>query len=386
MELEVTKNFEKQFSKLDPQMQRSVEAAFEKLAENPKSVNFEEKRGNAKGIFSMRIDGNNRVSFTKNLEGNFVPVFVGNHREYDKFLAQKANKLTPSALLGSDNSRIKTMDLDIPESLRGKSVLGKTSFSIGNIKLHGVVGTVISVSTALALSGGVDEAIASTTPGHVGMELYDGDYKGATEALLVDGAGDVGCIAAGAAGATYLGSGGAVIGGPVGGGAGVLVGGIGGCIVGSIAASETVQAIWDWAFGDDEIAGPKEILDNLKKNGIEQVPDEITPDMPDDLKELVVYKNKVVEALDKLNESAKTLSNDPDNSVARADFIEASSNFSQAADAYQYSVSSMESPEDVMSYIQKTLPDSLVTFEIDKTIDSSNSAYHNGSNSINISP
>ena len=357
MELEVTKNFEKQFGKLDAQRQKAVEDAFEKLADNPQSVKFERKVGNAKDVYSMRVDGNYRVAFTKNADGNFVPAFVGNHRDYDRFLDQKPNKLTPSALLGDDNARVKTMDLKIPDDLRQQSVLRKsTSFSIGDIKLRGVVGTVITAGTAVLLNGGVKEAVASTTPGHVGLELAEGDIKGATEALVVDGTGDVGCLVKyGAAGGATVGAGFA----GVGAGPGALIGGgvaaVGGCIVGGIAASQTAQAVWNWLFEDDEdrLAGPAEILAGLKEQGIEDIPDEVSPDMPDDLKELVMYKKGVADALEDLNEKAQTLADDPTNESAREAFIEASSTFSQAGEAYQYSAASMENPEEVQQYMQE---------------------------------
>ena len=357
MEVEVTKNFAKQFNKLDSGMQNAVERAFEKLAENPQSVKFEEKLGSAKGIFTMRLDGNYRVAFTKNVDGNFVPAFVGNHKNYDRFLADSAN-LKPERLLGADNSRVKTMDMDIPDSLTKEGVLGKTSFSIGNIKLRGVVGAVISGGTILALGGTAEEAAAATTPGHVGFELAEGDIKGATQALVVDGAGDVGCLAGLAAGA----KGGAAVGAwakLVGAVPGAIIGGAGGCIVGGIAASETVQAAWNYLFkGEENVSSdPKAVLERLKDIGIELVPDETSDTMPPDVRELVTYKQVVSQALDTLNRTAAELSKNPENVAAQEAFIDANSQFVQAAEAYQYSASSPEDPGAVEEYLRSASAD-----------------------------
>lgn len=336
------------------------------MADNPQSVRFEQKTGNASGVYSMRVDGNYRVAFTKNADGNFVPAFVGNHNDYDRFLAQKPNKLTPSALLGDDNAKIRTIDLDVPDNLRQQSVMrNRTSFSIGDIKLRGVTGMVIGAGTAVFLEGGVKEAAAATTPGAVGLELYEGDIQGATEALVVGGAGDVGCIAGGAVGAKYGAAGGAALGSGaagVGAGPGFLIGGaggaIGGCIVGSIAASATAQAAWNWAFGDDEaqieVQDLSDTLDELKAMNIEDVPDTISDDMPQDLRNLVMYKQGVAESLETLNTAAEVLANDPDNDVARENFIAAAEQFNQAADAYSYSHTSMDDPAAVEEYLDNT--------------------------------
>ncbi|MCB1592693.1 MAG: hypothetical protein KDI90_09605 [Alphaproteobacteria bacterium] len=354
MGLEVSKDFEKQFSKLDPQTQRSVMTAFEKLADSPQSVKFEEKMGNAKGIFTMRVEGGNRVAFTKNMDGNLVPVFVGNHRDYDQFLDRPKSKLTADHLLGEGNSRMRVMDLDIPEKLRTKSLLkAADNFSLGNIRFHGLTGAAIGIGAGLLVTGDPKEAIASTTPGHVGLELYEGDIKGATEALIVDGAGDVGCLAVGAGGAKVFATWGTTLGpwGTLGGGA---IGGLGGCLVGSIIASETAQALWDTIAGKDpDITNPVQTLNELKQLGIENVPQTVMPDMPQSLKDLIYYRNQVSDSVEALNESAEALSKNPDNEAARQAFTEASTNFAQAAEAYKISATSMQNPQEVVSYLQQ---------------------------------
>lgn len=370
MELEVTRNFEKQFGKLTSQQQQAVMDAFEKLSDNPQSVRFEAKTGNARDIHTMRAAGGMRVAFTQNANGDFVPAFVGKHDAYDKFLAQKANKLTPDALLGSDNSRVRTMDLDIPEGLRKPGVVDtKTNFSIGGIKLRGLAGGVITGGAILALGGTPRDAVAATTPGHVGLELAEGDIQGATEALVVDGAGDVGCVAGGIAGAKGGAAGGAAVGvwafgagagpGALGGG---IIGGIGGCVVGGIAASSVAQAAWNWAFGDDtvEMQDPNAVLDDLKVRSIDEIPDEISPDMSEDMKQLVSYKQNVSEAVDELNETAEALAADPENEAAREAFVAANGKFTEAAEAYQYSWDSIEDKEPIQTYLAENDPNAVV--------------------------
>lgn len=329
-------------------------SAFEKLAENPQSVRFEEKTGNAKGIYTMRVEGGNRVAFTKNLDGNFVPVFVGNHRDYDQFLDRPRNKLTAEHLLGENNSRMRVMDLDIPEKLKTQSLLKNAdNFSIGNFKFHGLAGAVITVGAGLVITGSPKEAIAGTTPGHVGLELYEGDIKGATEALVVDGAGDIGCAAVGIGGAKLLGTWGTAL-GPWGTAGGIAVGGLGGCIVGSIIASETAQAAWNAIVGKDpNMADPTQTLKELKELGIERIPGAVMPDMPQNLKDLVYYRNKVEDAVDALNETAQALAKNPKDETARKAFIDASANFTQAAEAYKISNASIQNPQEVQNYLQQ---------------------------------
>lgn len=354
MGLEVSRDFEKQYNKLDPQTQRSVMSAFEKLAANPQSVQFEEKTGNAKGIFTIRVEGGNRVAFTKNADGNLVPAFVGNHREYDQFLARPRSQLSAEHLLGEGNSRVRTMDLNIPESLRTRSLLRSAdNFSLGNIRFRGVAGAAISIGIGLAVTGSPQEAIASTTPGHVGMELYQGDIRGATEALIVDGAGDIGCVAAGAGGAKLLGGWGTAL-GPWGTAGGAIIGGLGGCLIGSIIASETAQAAWNALVEKDpEIADPVQKLNELKRLGIENIPATASPDMPQSLRDLVYYRNQVSSAVDNLNQAAQNLARNPQDEAAKKSFVEATSSFSQAAEAYKISATTQENPQVIQAYLER---------------------------------
>ncbi len=157
MGFEVTKNFQKQYRKLDANVQQAIMDAFEKLAENPQSVKFEEKTGPAKGIFTMRAANGFRVAMVKNDDENFVPVFVGNHQKYDLLLS-KPKELKPSKLLGHDNSRVVTMDLDIPDTLKKPSlfqVMG--DYSLANVKTMGLAALMVSAAALSSLTQASDD-------------------------------------------------------------------------------------------------------------------------------------------------------------------------------------------------------------------------------------
>jgi hypothetical protein len=91
MELRVTTAFQRQFDNLRDEMRTAFNEAFEKLFENPKLVWFEKKSGI--DVWSMILPDGNRVAFAQDAAGQFIPAFVGNHRDYETFLRNGVPRL-----------------------------------------------------------------------------------------------------------------------------------------------------------------------------------------------------------------------------------------------------------------------------------------------------
>ena len=150
-----------------------------------------------------------------------------------------------------------------------------------------VVGVAILTTGGTPAEAAEGAAMAAIPYSEAGVLAYQGDIEGAAKEALLETAGNYGCVAGGAlvggyaAGFTsWTGLGALVVG---------AIGAVVGCIGGAIAASFTAEAVYD-ALPDDA----KEVMsaDDIETL-LQQLPDEVSDDMPPELQALVIQANKV---------------------------------------------------------------------------------------------
>ena len=150
-----------------------------------------------------------------------------------------------------------------------------------------VVGVAILTTGGTPAEAAEGAAMAAIPYSEAGVLAYQGDIEGAARAAVVETAGNYGCVAGAgvvggyaAAATSWTGLGAIVVG---------VIGAAVGCIGGAIAASFTAEAVYD--------ALPEGAKEHISADDVEtllqQLPTEVSEDMPPEIQALVTQANRV---------------------------------------------------------------------------------------------